>query len=86
MKLKQKNSLELRFSKDKIEAGCDEAGRGCLAGPVVAFVFDDETDPAKLEVDALDFAFDIDGDEIVQTGVSFIKWFPFTRGFMISFS
>ncbi|OYT11189.1 MAG: ribonuclease HII [Bacteroidetes bacterium 4572_112] len=25
-----------RFSKDFIEAGCDEAGRGCLAGPVVA--------------------------------------------------
>lgn len=24
------------FDKDKIEAGCDEAGRGCLAGPVVA--------------------------------------------------
>lgn len=24
------------FSSDKIEAGCDEAGRGCLAGPVVA--------------------------------------------------
>ena len=24
------------FSKDKIEAGCDEAGRGCLAGPVFA--------------------------------------------------
>jgi ribonuclease HII len=24
------------FSKNKIEAGCDEAGRGCLAGPVVA--------------------------------------------------
>ncbi|TRX56277.1 ribonuclease HII [Fulvivirga sp. M361] len=24
------------FTKDKIEAGCDEAGRGCLAGPVVA--------------------------------------------------
>ena len=21
---------------NKIEAGCDEAGRGCLAGPVVA--------------------------------------------------
>ena len=21
---------------DKVEAGCDEAGRGCLAGPVVA--------------------------------------------------
>ncbi|HLW38965.1 MAG TPA: ribonuclease HII [Brumimicrobium sp.] len=26
----------LFFSPDKIEAGCDEAGRGCLAGPVVA--------------------------------------------------
>ncbi len=24
------------FFADKIEAGCDEAGRGCLAGPVVA--------------------------------------------------
>ena len=24
------------YSKNKIEAGCDEAGRGCLAGPVVA--------------------------------------------------
>jgi ribonuclease HII len=24
------------FSKSHIEAGCDEAGRGCLAGPVVA--------------------------------------------------
>ena len=28
--------LESSFTKDKIEAGCDEAGRGCLAGPVVA--------------------------------------------------
>ena len=26
------------FSNDKIIAGCDEAGRGCLAGPVVAAV------------------------------------------------
>jgi ribonuclease HII len=24
------------FTNDKIEAGCDEAGRGCLAGPVFA--------------------------------------------------
>jgi ribonuclease HII len=29
-------SLKLRLTDDKIEAGCDEAGRGCLAGPVVA--------------------------------------------------
>jgi ribonuclease HII len=24
------------YNKNKVEAGCDEAGRGCLAGPVVA--------------------------------------------------
>lgn len=28
--------LKKYFSKGIIEAGCDEAGRGCLAGPVVA--------------------------------------------------
>jgi ribonuclease HII len=28
--------LRSSFTKDKIEAGCDEVGRGCLAGPVVA--------------------------------------------------
>jgi len=28
--------LKLRLTPDKIEAGCDEAGRGCLSGPVVA--------------------------------------------------
>ena len=28
--------LRSSFSEDKIEAGCDEVGRGCLAGPVVA--------------------------------------------------
>lgn len=28
--------LRSSFSKDHVEAGCDEAGRGCLAGPVVA--------------------------------------------------
>lgn len=29
-------ALEISFHKDRIEAGVDEAGRGCLAGPVVA--------------------------------------------------
>lgn len=29
-------ALKKYFDKTKIEAGCDEAGRGCLAGPVVA--------------------------------------------------
>lgn len=28
--------LRSSFSRRQIEAGCDEAGRGCLAGPVVA--------------------------------------------------
>lgn len=28
--------LAKSYTKDKVEAGCDEAGRGCLAGPVVA--------------------------------------------------
>ncbi|MBB3700269.1 ribonuclease HII [Flammeovirga yaeyamensis] len=28
--------LASSFTKDKVEAGLDEAGRGCLAGPVVA--------------------------------------------------
>ncbi len=30
------NKLELYLEEGRIEAGCDEAGRGCLAGPVVA--------------------------------------------------
>lgn len=30
------NILQSYFKKSQIEAGCDEAGRGCLAGPVVA--------------------------------------------------
>lgn len=28
--------LKSAYTPDKMEAGCDEAGRGCLAGPVVA--------------------------------------------------
>ena len=28
--------LESSYIKNVLEAGCDEAGRGCLAGPVVA--------------------------------------------------
>jgi len=28
--------LKAYFDQNKVEAGCDEAGRGCLAGPVVA--------------------------------------------------
>lgn len=28
--------MQLTFQTEFLEAGCDEAGRGCLAGPVVA--------------------------------------------------
>ncbi len=30
------STLKPYFEENKVEAGCDEAGRGCLAGPVVA--------------------------------------------------
>lgn len=30
------NMLQLHYSKTELEAGCDEAGRGCPAGPVYA--------------------------------------------------
>lgn len=48
--------LESNFSGTKLECGCDEAGRGCLAGPVVAaavilpdnFVCEGLTDSKKL--------------------------------------
>ena len=34
--MSDKDGLKAYFKKDVFEAGCDEAGRGCLAGPVVA--------------------------------------------------
>lgn len=34
--IKKKNPLLLCKEQNRIEAGCDEAGRGCLAGPVFA--------------------------------------------------
>lgn len=42
--------LELSLYPDKIEAGCDEAGRGCLAGPVFAAAV---ILPANFECEAL---------------------------------
>ena len=35
-KAKTQKALENSFTPGGLEAGCDEAGRGCLAGPVVA--------------------------------------------------
>ncbi len=39
--------LQQRFTGNLTEAGCDEAGRGCLAGPVfaAAVILPDELDP-----------------------------------------
>lgn len=34
--MKLRDVLKTRMKPDSIEAGCDEAGRGCLAGPVFA--------------------------------------------------
>jgi ribonuclease HII len=33
---RDENGLKGNFSKFSLECGCDEAGRGCLAGPVIA--------------------------------------------------
>lgn len=43
--------MELQFEKIKIEAGCDEAGRGCLAGPVfaAAVIIDTDFDNEKIK-------------------------------------
>ena len=34
--MKEHSPLKLFMQPDVVEAGCDEAGRGCLAGPVYA--------------------------------------------------
>ncbi|NLC50173.1 MAG: ribonuclease HII [Bacteroidales bacterium] len=35
-KIEEKKLLSICMQKGKVEAGCDEAGRGCLSGPVFA--------------------------------------------------
>jgi ribonuclease HII len=45
-------TLKVRYGGAPMEAGCDEAGRGCLAGPVVAaaVVLPEVTDPGLLSM------------------------------------
>ena len=51
--------LKLKFSKYKTECGTDEAGRGCLAGPVTAaavilkddFLKDEESEQKEISQD-----------------------------------
>ena len=49
-KIKKDNPLSLFMHKGAIEAGCDEAGRGCLSGPVFAAAV---ILPANFRCDAL---------------------------------
>jgi ribonuclease HII len=66
--------------KDKLEAGCDEAGRGCLAGPVVAsavilppdFKHDLLDDSKKLTEKQRDLLRPIIEKEAISFGVSFV--------------
>lgn len=67
--------------KGKIEAGCDEAGRGCLAGPVVAaavilppdFKHELLDDSKKLTEKQRDFLRPIIEKEAITYGVSFVQ-------------
>ena len=67
--------------KGKIEAGCDEAGRGCLAGPVVAaavilppdFKHELLDDSKKLTEKQRDLLRPIIEKEALSYGVSFVQ-------------
>ena len=69
------------FDESKIEAGCDEAGRGCLAGPVVAasvilpkdFHHPFLNDSKQLSEKKRDLLRPIIEQEAIAFGVSFIS-------------
>lgn len=73
--------LELQFQRKKVEAGCDEAGRGCLAGPVVAAAvilppdFNNEllNDSKKLSEKKRELLRPIIEQEAVAYGVAFVE-------------
>jgi ribonuclease HII len=73
-------SLLPYFDEEKLEAGLDEAGRGCLAGPVVAaavivpknFKNDLIKDSKKLSEKQRLIAFDIIKKEALDYSVSFV--------------
>ena len=74
--------LKLNLTNNKIEAGCDEAGRGCLAGPVVAasvilpsdFKNDLLNDSKKLTEKQREKLFPIIKKEAVSYGIGFVDW------------
>jgi ribonuclease HII len=73
--------LDLKFSDNILEAGCDEAGRGCLAGPVVAgavilpldFKSDILTDSKKLSEKKRYMLRDIIINEAVSWGLGIVS-------------
>ena len=73
--------LDLKFSDNILEAGCDEAGRGCLAGPVVAgavilpldFKSDILTDSKKLSAKKRYMLRDIIIKEAVSWGLGIVS-------------
>lgn len=75
-------ALKLKFSPNKIEAGCDEAGRGCLAGPVVAasvilppyFKNDVLNDSKKLTEKQREYLFPIIKKEALYYGIGVVDW------------
>ena len=72
--------MENFLETGRIEAGCDEAGRGCLAGPVVAaavilpqgFSNNEITDSKKLSEKMREKLRPIIENEVVSYGVAFI--------------
>lgn len=72
--------LKKSFSRGKIEAGCDEAGRGCLAGPVVAgavilsknFTHPLLNDSKKMTDKQREALFPIIKEEAIAWGVGFV--------------
>ena len=74
-------ALLLNFSTDKVEAGCDEAGRGCLSGPVVAgavilpsdFKNDLLNDSKKLTAKQRETLFPIIKKEAISYGIGIVS-------------
>ena len=73
--------LKAYYNHDKVEAGTDEAGRGCLAGPVVAaavilpkdFEHPFLRDSKKLNINQRDELFDLVIQESISYGIEMVS-------------
>lgn len=75
-------SLIWQHSEHELEAGCDEAGRGCLAGPVVAAAvilwknsksLAQLNDSKKLSEKKRNYLYDLIKNEALAYGIAFIS-------------